>query len=686
MTRVVVNGELEAPPELVGVQDVTALLDVQLKVDGFQFDSSLMEHPEFLLSTAVTFSCRQHGGRKLRVRWRVYRSFQEFQTLDAQLRQAFPLEMQHPALRHPPRAHRRRTFFRMHRSNKFLTKRCAELNGYLARLLQSSYMRLSRFLDPRAPLILRHFCNFDAGFTRGRISFCQDEIDPCGFCLEPHAHKSQKQTDKLKRFQRSHGRASEELDAPPPIYTRYDLANATDRQPGHQDVANEKAHKGDELAQRMMQENRSSSGETTDSKLDELQANLLDDRARNMAMCLKFACACQFSTFQATRNKMQRILRLRGFKETCCPPTEAHTGLSALFCVITRLQEFNDLDKRLFEALTGFPTPPPSSTHIMVAPPHPKTAEAPVASLSKMSGLATTSLATADMTSEQTQIMIVVDLMRQTLAGYALLHVLDLERHFKIPAVDLKKKLHNFKSKPDSRIGAVELAVLATMLNLSILLITNDHKGTVHEILPLKGLRPIRRGARISLVLGYILPTLYCVSGFYLLAGKDDTRIGGSRLSSSSRTSIDRPEFMDLVPASPRVRRTMWLGVDEMDRCFMAEIDAVLEEGSAALPQNSFNFDAADALNRAILDAVWEDCQHNPSLFHLFQRQARQFGQRRISAGFYVQYLEVAFGMDGMAYLVDFLLHVLPEDVLRRQLLRARWRRVRRQISKRVCP
>lgn len=690
MARAVVQGLLspdeERPTRPVAVQDVTALLDVSLEVDGFQFDSTIMEHPEFLLSTAVTFTCRQYGGRHLLARWRVYRTFQEFQTLDAQLRQAFPLEMQQPGLKHPPRAHRRRAFFRLDRSSKFLARRSAELNGYLARLLQSSCMRLSRFLDPRAPLVLRHFCNFDAGFARGRVSFRRSQADPCVLCLDNHAHQSQKRPERLKQYQMQHHqeRASDEREAPSPVYARFGPNERQERT--LEEMMREKVEQQNELRRQLQRENRSSSGETADSKLDELQANLLDDRARNMAMCLKFACACQFSSFPATRSKMQRILRLRGYEEACCSPTDSCTGLSALYCVVTRLQEYNDLDKRLYDALTGFPAPPSHSRASSVPPPPSigaRQSSVPAIETVKAPRQSTTLAMATDLSSEQTQIMVAVELMRQTLANYALLHVADLERHFRIATVDIKKKLHDFKSKADSRIGALELVVLATMLNLSIQLITNDHQGTVHEILPLPGLRPIRKGARIFLTLGYILPTLYCVSGFYMLAAKSARR----RLSSTDPSGVEQlPRDLEALPASPKVRRSLWQGVDEMDRCFMAEIDAVLEEGSAALPANTFDFDAADTLNRAILDAVWDDCQHNPNLFHLFQRQARQFGQRRVSVSFYVQYLEVAFGMDGMTYLVDFLLHVLPEETLRRQLLRARWRRVRRRISKRVCP
>lgn len=661
------RGERVSQHEQIAVQDVTSLLDVRVAVDGFQFDASIMEHPEFVLSTSVVFTCRQYGGRQLLAQWRIYRTFEEFQALDAQLRQAFPQEMQQPGLKHPPRAHRRRSFFRLHRSTKFLTKRCAELNAYLVRLLKSSCMRLCRFLDPRAPLVLRCFCNFDAGFVRSQITFRRNQIDACVLCLD-HGH-DRNDGELLKQHQQQ--QQQQQQDSNPlslqrvseiPIPVDGELQTLEDLM--RQQIEEQ------ELRRQVRRENRASSGETTDSKLDELQANLLDDRARNMALCLKYACACQFSSFRVTRARMQRILKLRGYQEACCPPSDG-AGTSALYCILFRLQQFNDLDKRLYDALTGFPDDH-SSKAVQEQHPNQPTSQVTPPSPESMSD-------EPFLTSEQTQILIAVELMRQTLSNYALLHVLALEQHFHTSAIELKKKLHEFKSKTEPRVGALELVLLATMLNLSIQLITNDHEGTVHEILPLAGLRPVRQGERIFLTLAYIMPSMFCVSGFYLLAERSTT---ATRLPAGTT----QPRDLETLPESPELRRNMWLGVDEMDRCFTAEIDAVLSEGSADISDKVFDFDAANTLNRSILDAVWDDCQHNPNLFHLFQSQARQFGQRRISAGFFMQYLEVAFGLEGATYLVDFLLHVLPEEELRRQLLRARWRRLRRRISKRVCP
>eukprot|EP00644_Phytophthora_capsici_P001805 jgi/Phyca11/505633/fgenesh2_kg.PHYCAscaffold_14_\ len=198
------------------------------------------------------------------------------------------------------------------------------------------------------------------------------------------------------------------------------------------------------------------------------------------------------------------------------------------------------------------------------------------------------------------------------------------------------------------------------MLDLCILLITNDHEGSEQQILPLAGLRSIRKGGRITMTCGYILPTLMCVNGFYLLAERE-------HIAPGVLMDLGSEEEMLLTE---RQRRHMWQGVDEMDRRFMVEIERTLSSGADAFAL-AFDFDVAESLNSAILDAVWDDCQHNPNLFYLFQRQAL---------------LEVAFGLEGGSYLVDFLLHVLPEEELRKQLLDSRWMRLHRQLAKRVLP
>lgn len=600
----------------LAVRDVTALLQVCVRVDGSQFDASLMEQPEFLLSVSVVLRSVHHGGTLLQAGWRVFRSFDEFQGLDAQLRFAFPQDMK---LLAPPAPHRRRTWLRRHKGAKFLAKRCAELNEYLAKLLRSPHMRLTRFLDPQAPLVLRCFVNFDAGLSHADVTVHPNQYESCVLCLDYRDDdiKDRRTVD------------SSEFSAL---------------------LGEEGRGSGESLGQRRPSRQRELQHS---DKLDELQANLMDDKARNLALCTRYECACRVSPFRVTHSKMMRMLRLRRYKQTYAPPEGA---LTALYCVLFKLQQYNDLDKRLYDALTGFPAPKENGKLAL-------------------GDAALTREASDALANDNLQLSVGVELLRQTLANYGLLHVHSLERHFRTSAVDLKKRMHEFKSRRMLRVGALELVVLATMLDLSILLITNDHAGSEQQILPLAGLRPIRRGGRISLTLGYILPTLVCVNGFYLLAESIP-------LAPGILVDVESEEESRLTDQQ---KRRMWQGVDEMDRRFMIEIERTLSEATDAFAL-AFDFDVADSLNSAILDAVWDDCQHNPNLFYLFQRHARQFGKGRTTARFFMQYMEVAFGFDGACYLVDFLLHVLPEEDLRKQLLHARWMRLHRQLAKRVSP
>uniref|UniRef100_K3WDJ7 PX domain-containing protein n=1 Tax=Globisporangium ultimum (strain ATCC 200006 / CBS 805.95 / DAOM BR144) TaxID=431595 RepID=K3WDJ7_GLOUD len=618
----------------VSVRDITAILRVAISVDSFQYDASIMEQPEFLISTLVVFQCQQFGGKQLQTQWRIFRTFDEFQGLDTQLRATFPLLM---ANIKPPRVHRRRTFFRVSKRKSFLARRCNELNEYLQRLLATSTMRLSRFLDPRAPLVLRCFCNFDAGFGRV-LAFQTNQYESCVLCLDHVAD------DTIERKS---------------VADRHALSQVADVD------ASVKSQEWELQQQQMLREQWRTERLRSGSRYDALEANLLDDRARNLTMCLKFECSCQYSSFHMTHNKMSRILQQHGYHQVYRP---LEGGATALYCVLYRLQQFNDLDKRLHDALTGFPEK-------------------------------------GDTTHEQ--LTRGVEILRHALANYGLLHTHALEVEFRMNAVDLKKKLHEFKSRHQHRVGAMELVLLATMLDLSIELITNDHDGTTQRIEPLSqdGMwTPIRLGGRIHLTLGYILPTIFNVNGFYLLAEPvaERSRAVGTVTDERSRPSsvvnlsdnesiVTGAAISESIVAAPAMldletRRRMWLGVEEMDRCLIEVIDAQMRSDLAWIGARFFDHDVAETLNKAILDAVWDDCQHNPNLFHLFQKQARQFGKSRTSAHFFFQYLEVAFGMEGAAYLVDFLLHVLPEEELRKQLLRARWFRVRRHLTKRVAP
>lgn len=643
------DADADAPPLHVAVRDITAILRVSVRVTGFQFDPSIMEHPEFLLATRVVFQCRQCGGRALETHWQVYRSFHEFQGLDAQLRHAFPLLMH---VIHAPRVHKRRTLLRLHKTRTFLHRRSQELDAYLSALLGVSSLRLSRFLDPRAPLVLRCFCNFDVGFQRGRVAFQPHPLESCVLCLDSVAEPSP--------------RASQ-----PQFLALDTVADA--------DAAVKSQESELQQQQRMRARWRAERTRASGSRYDELEANLLDDHARNMAMCVKFECACQYSSLHVTHNKMARILQQRGLR-LAYRPRDGTVGATALACVLVKLQEYNDLDKRLFDAMTGFSA----------------TSSAVDAQLAQASAV-----------------------LRHALAHYGLLYVHVLEAHMRTSAVELKKALHAFKSPHQHRVGALELLLLTAMLDLSITLVTNDHNGSTQHLEPLPGLAPIRTGGRIHVTLGYILPTIFNVNGVYVLAeqapGDELPRVLSSRahqavgdsthelnageaddkdarvVSMSDEADDEDDEddatscgAMDAETRRHRRRRRMWLGVDEMERELIAAIDAQLSSDLAWLAP--FDHDVAETLNKAILDAVWDDCQHNPNLFHLFQRQARQFGKARTSASFFCQYLEVAFGVEGAAYLVDFLLHVLPGEELRKQLLRARWLQVRRQLLERVSP
>ncbi|CAH0486757.1 unnamed protein product [Peronospora farinosa] len=607
----------------LAISDVTAILQVRVRIDGSQFDRSVMTEPEFLLSTRVVFRSVRHGGTQLQASWRVFRNFHEFQALDVQLRHAFSQDMK---LLAPPVPHRRRTWLRRHRNATFLAKRCAELNEYLDRVLSNSHMRLTRFLDPRAPLMLRCFCNFDAGLSTAKVTVLPNQVENCVLYL-----------DYRDRDVDVQARIDETVDS-----SEYSALEGVEF-----DEETDELDSEEQLIEQRRPARRLE-GRSDDARLDEVQANLMDDKARNLIICTRYECACRVSPFHLTHHKMMQMLRLRDLKQTYAPPGGA---LTALYCVLYKLQQFNDLDKRLYDALTGFPTK--TSNEIGISTQEPSDA----------------------LSNDHLQLSNGVDLLRQTLANYGLLHVHTLERYFCTAAVDLKKRLHEFKSRRQMRVGAVELVLLATMLNLCIQLVTNDHEGSEQQILPLAGLRSIREGGRITMTCGYILPTFVCVNGLYLLAER-------RRVVSESMSPVLGSEETILTEQQ---RRRMWTGLDEMERCFMAEIERIVSSEADAFAL-AFDFHVADSLNSAILDAVWDDCQHNPNLFYLFHRQARQFGKGHTTARFFMQYLEVTFGFEGASYLVDFLLHVLPEKDLRKQLWNARWIRLHRQLAKRVSP
>ncbi|KAJ0408616.1 hypothetical protein P43SY_008963 [Pythium insidiosum] len=595
----------------ITVLDITAILSVSIRVEGFQYDSSIMEHPEFLLHTVVVFQCQQHGSRHVETSWKTYRTFQEFQVLDSQLRQRFPVEM---CAIPPPAPHRRRTFFRLHRTRSFLSRRCRELGEYLNLLLHDAPMRLTRFLDPRAPLVLRCFCNFDASFGQ-RVELRANQYEHCDVCLDALADLDVVPRDSIE------------------VSSSLELVVRADSEIERQQ---------DELKQqrewrRQTRERKPPRDET--DRLNELEANLMDDRARNIAMCSRFECTCRRASFHATQTQMSRILTFHGHRQRYHPGED---GPTALYCVLFRLQQLNDLDRKLHDLISQY----------------------------SGSGVQTDSYSSQEedfyfyegCEGGDAQLAAGVSLLREALSRYGLMHVYRVRDAFQTTVVDLKKKLHRFKSGAHHRVGTVELSLLSTMLDLHITVLTNDHQGTIHDILPLPGLPSIRSGGRVSVTLGYSLPTVFNVNGTYVLAERVAPPSSG--------------------PTSGGRDPTLWRGLDEMERQLMALIEAEVKTDMAYLAP--FDHDEAEAVNRALLEVIWNDCEQNPKLFTLFRRMAQQFGRGQTSARVFCLYLEVAFGVDGAAYLEDMLLHVLPEESLRKKLWRMRWLRVHRLLAKRL--
>jgi hypothetical protein len=559
--------------------DVTSIIKVSVAVEGFQYDGSIMEHPEYLISTSMVFQSKQYGGMHLQTKWTTYRTFEEFQGMDSQLRRSFTSQM---SLISTLRVHHFHRFFHLHRRKAFLNRRVTELDHYIHAISKDSSMRLLHFVDPRAPPYLRCFCNFDSGFGYN-VSFRVNQLDGCTLCLDEVQENDQDIETSLD-----------------------DVAFVDLSVKSQENVLKEQQQQRPHWRKRRQR---------TDSKFDELEANLLDDRARNMVMCSWYGCACQNASFVSTWKKMQEILASKGYVEKYHPGNE---GVSALYCIMYHLQEHGKI----------------------------KGGEVQLRSIQLDEQVGSSPLSFTQS----------VDFLRESLANYGLLHIDKLATTFRMNCIDLKKKLHAFKNKRNDRVGAIELVILCTMLDMSMKLLTNDHTGTIQDIYPLPQYEPIRRGGRIIITMAYLLPNEHYIDGFYSLVEKND---------GEQKTS----EYL----------MGKWLGSHDLDVRMIHQIDELLSDELEA----SYDHTTAEKLNRAILDAVWNDCQHNPNLFHLFQRQARQFGKSRITAAFFLQYLEVAFGVEGAIYLIDFLLHVLPEEELRRQLLRARWQRVRRQLIKR---
>ncbi|CAK4073927.1 unnamed protein product [Aphanomyces euteiches] len=349
-------------------------------------------------------------------------------------------------------------------------------------------------------------------------------------------------------------------------------------------------------------------------KLDMLEANLADDARRGIIVCSTYGCQCQFLSLGESEARMAAALAVKQLEVVPWGVAEDHVlAQTAYMCIVQELYSMEDMELELesMGLLSDKPTIVTSSPAVAAA-----------------------------------------DKVRRYMANYGLLHAEAIADLVGLHVVDVKKSFHVCKKAKQVRVGALALQTLATMLNVTITLVTNDHRHTVRHVMPWESLPSLVTGPPRHLVWNYLLPTAQYIHGHYRLL-----------------RSIAAPA------ATLPLMRQDWLAVDE---AFVHRMTQVIEANEITVMDSDGT--TAEELQQGILDAVWHACDQNPKRFQSFQWTSKQYGTSRMPGAVFFAFLEKLFRPTGAAYITDFLVHVLPLPNKRQSLLRARWSRFHSEL------
>nr|CCA22041.1 conserved hypothetical protein [Albugo laibachii Nc14] len=646
---------------------IAAIIRIDIRVQGYHSDASIMEHPEYILTTTILFRVRHCDSHLYVSTWQTQRSFHSFQTLDAQLRHHFPFQMSRiPTLQ----LHRSRTLLGMHRTHRFLMRRCMELNTYLNGVIECTSDHLVDLTAGNAPFYFNKFCDFENGFGVHVRVFV-----PCKGGVEA----TKRILDETRGKYASWTQASGDTTVSPILSQGSTIASNYEIWQNNKSVPDLDASinwseidsvRDSQTSRRSFREKWRQCRRHVTLLLDSLRItneqvpydpkDTKGSQWNTIKMCDANECSCNSSSYEQTHSEMQQILR----KWDCEEVSVSLQTPTVFACILVQLEKCLELCMTQDE-----PQHDSESTRKERDTKCTLSSKSVLVRYSSVNGALesqqTTLEALYDATNrynvnlcaqEQRELTENANTLCEIMVQYGLLHVDQLEAYFQIPEIELKKRLHRFRSTQRTRVGALELILLSTILNIRIDLIINDNAdGTLHEVTPLPHLRPLREGDLVRVSLGYMLPSRQQVDGAFLITN----RIENCKANESAEPLRDQ-----------------WKGVKSIQNAFITLLRQLESEADGSRTGiRQFDSETADMLNASILDAVWDDCQQNPNLFQMFQCQAKDFGKGIVSAKEFIEYLVLAFSTDGAIYLVDFLLYVLPDPNLRRELFLARWQR-----------
>ncbi|KAF0687723.1 Aste57867_20558 [Aphanomyces stellatus] len=577
----------------INVHDIRVIHKVTLHVTDFRFDESIMVHPEYAITTELVFACRQYPHMAFVSTWITWRAFDEFRVLDHQLRQ-IPTPTVAPTKPRGP-----------------AKKAPSKLNSDE----DTGDDDDDEDTDTESPAT----STADLfSWWRRSVAAATDDQHPMSAVKPPRLHRRKRWLfqHKTKSFMALRQTELEVyvqgvcatslrllhfLDVRAPPYLRY--------------FSNFDAGFGAQLAVTVW---NPSLGVVEKDKLDMLESHLLDDASRGLTLCTTYGCGCHFLSLDTSLAAKEPCLAAKhlAIVPWMVPDGSNLLSRSAYMCAVQELYADDDMDLEL-ESLGMLSEKPPSHASPAIA---------------------------------------AADKLRRYMSNYGILHAETIAKHVGMSVIDVKKTFHLCKKKTQVRVGAMPLRTLATMLNVTITLVTNDHRHTVRTVFPWTMLTPLVPGPPRHLLWLYLLPTSQYIHGHYRV-------------------------LRSLAPSAPQhgpapLAQQDWLLMDEL---FVRSMAAVVDANEITV-MDTPDGAPSEMLQQAILDAVWLACEQNPKRFQSFQWTSKQYGTSRMPGGTFYAFLEKLFRPMGAAYITDFLVHVLPLPLKRQALLRARWARFHSEL------
>ncbi|RHY20024.1 hypothetical protein DYB25_009850 [Aphanomyces astaci] len=498
----------------VGPEDIDASRPYTCEVNVD--DVRILQKAEYEVSVKCTYFSESRRS-KCTATWSVWRSFSAFRLLDTQLRKRSPKHMK--GIKFPP-LHRQRTLFRTHLEAAFLEARRAELDTYMS-MVTSAPAFVTFHITSIEAQSLKSFVAYSSGFGQN-VTHVATSADAIGasrnstFVERPRPQMTSQSLTANYRWSGTGFLGGQQLKTGNACLSmRHNSTNGGVVHVAPQQF-NQSFKERQTFAQNSSESNSIKSNAASLSRQSVPPHAVLDGTDAAMSSSRLMAVTVPEVTdpeVERERGKMELELRSAGLQGVGMPPD----GSCLLHCLVYELFPLK---------WDCFKTYPAAMSMVNVG---------------SADGIAPRRMQAAAQ-------------LRTDLAAFALANIDALGTFLMTSTEDLTNRYTTFGNVPDEQATVAELYAAATMLDLEIVLVTNDPAFHIDPVVPVDGIPSIRGGGdtRRTIVLGYMPPTPK-MGGHYLCTREisySNSFASGYFAGKMSNPAPDRSEPMPCAEAA----------------------------------------------------------------------------------------------------------------------------------------